>query len=325
MAGDSLAVLIESSDLDGLVRRIDALVDAKDWNGLVEARDRCREAVQRGKQVWGAAHFADYRIALDAPGELATTVVQPGAGRFALGPLWEVAASTHDWEELEGVTDPALRTLIAHERTLRGDQVPDEGLLRDVVDAPLGLAEWELVYPGAVYRPDKVDFPEVEMPVPQWVDLPEPGVAVEDPLVVEALRDLTQPWLDESNGRSEARAVQGTALEAIRALGPRRARVAELDLSRALAVMVWTGASGGAYGRRRGNPVGRALAWWALACLLGLEDSWPVDPAFLGEQAAGLRWLLWDPGDQAGGWHFHLAAEDPMDGLSWAVSAVDAR
>jgi len=43
-----------------------------------------------------------------------------------------------------------------------------------------------------------------------------------------------------------------------------------------------------------------------------------------GTEAAKLRWILWEPGDQIGGWAFHLAVEDPDDGLSWAVSAVDA-
>ena len=49
-----------------------------------------------------------------------------------------------------------------------------------------------------------------------------------------------------------------------------------------------------------------------------------VDAADLGEEAQTLHWMLWDPGDQIGGWSFHLAVEDPADGLAWAVSAVDA-
>ena len=68
--------------------------------------------------------------------------------------------------------------------------------------------------------------------------------------------------------------------------------------------------------------MGRMLTWWALAGLLGLDEI--DDASFIGVEAADLRWLLWDPGDQIGGWGFHLAAEDPSDGLAWAVSAVDA-
>ena len=95
----TLRDLIEASDLNGLVRYVDALVERRDWSGLVETRDLCEEATERGKQVWGVAHFAEYRLALDAPAEFALPVIRPGAGRFAQGPLWEVAASSHTWEE----------------------------------------------------------------------------------------------------------------------------------------------------------------------------------------------------------------------------------
>ena len=101
MDSDHLIALVEGSDLNGLVRFIDGIVAERDWDGLVELRDRCLEATERGKQLWGAAQFAEYRIALDAPGPYAGAVVREGAGRYALGPLWEVAASTHTWDELE--------------------------------------------------------------------------------------------------------------------------------------------------------------------------------------------------------------------------------
>ncbi len=64
---DDLRTLIEGSDLNGLVRRIDGLVAAREWDGLVELRDACIEAVERGKQLWGVAQFTEYRLALDAP------------------------------------------------------------------------------------------------------------------------------------------------------------------------------------------------------------------------------------------------------------------
>ncbi len=321
-----LSKLIEASDLDGLVRYAERLVANRDWAGLVEMRDLCREATGRGKQVWGAAHYAEYRLALDGPAEYATAVIKSGAGRFAPGPLWEVAASTHSWDELSSVTDPALRALIAHERLLRGDEVDAADVDRAVVDAPLALAVWEPDYPRAVYRSDGADFPELEILAPAaWVDLPAqpgPSSAHTDPVI--ALLDLVEPWLESSNGRGEGVAVEGGGLEAIRALGPRRVRAEEVTLRQAVAVMAWTGASGGAHGRRRGTPVGRALALWAVAVITGLDDAWPVDLDELGEAGSEMRWLVWDPGEQAGGWHFHLAVADPMDGLAWAISAVDA-
>ena len=87
--------------------------------------------------------------------------------------------------------------------------------------------------------------------------------------------------------------------------------------------MAWAGASGGAFGRRRGTPVGRAGAWWVLAELLGYEEL-PANPDDL-EEAADLEWYRWDPGDRVGGWSFHMAVADPDDGLAWVVSAVDMR
>lgn len=322
---DELARLVEASELDGLVRFVDGAVTRADWDLLADVRDRCYEAVARGKQVWGAGQFAEYRLALDAPAAYAASAVRTGAGRFSLGPLWEVAASTHSWDDLGHlVGDPASRTLVAHERALRGDEVTVEGLLPDVVDVPLWRAAWEPRYPVATYRSDGVDLPEVELPVAGWVDLPEAASVRSDTHRTEALLDLVRPWIDDSNGRGQAIAVSGSAAQAIRAMGPRRVRSVEITLDQAMAVMAWAGASGGAHGRRRGTPVGRSLAWWALACLVGMDADWPVDAEELGRQASPLRWLWWEPGDHVGGWALHLAAEHPAEGLAWVVSAVDA-
>jgi hypothetical protein len=320
---EDIATLIEASDLDGLVRRIDGIVARRDWDELVDLRDRCLEAVQRGKQLWGIAQFADYRLALDAPAVDSGRVVKEGAGRFALGPLWEVAASTHEWAEVEShISDERLRTLTAHERVLRGETIAPSEIDPHVLEVPIALQSWEPSYAVAVYRSDRADFPEKDRPGLEWCDLPDPVERESEDDALEALLMLTQPWTEQSNGRAEGVVVVGSAHEAIRSLGPRRVRAAEITLGDALAVMAWTGASGGAFGRRRGSPVGRMLSWWALAALLGLEDI--DDPEALGDEAAGLRWILWDPGDQIGGWAFHLAVEDPVDGLAWAVSAVDA-
>jgi hypothetical protein len=320
---DDLLNLIEGSDLAGLVRRIDGLVSAREWDGIVELRDRCIEAVDRGKQLWGVAQFAEYRLALDAPGPLAGQVVKEGAGRFALGPLWEVAASTHSWNDLAPhVNDARLRTLLAHERVLRGEAFSPDGVDPHVLEVPLAVQQWEPDYPVAAYRSDRADFPENEWSGLEWIELGEPLARLDEDDALEALLGLVAPWMEQSNGRAEGCVVEGSAVDAIRTLGPHRVRAAEIDGGEALALMAWTGASGGAYGRRRGTPVGRAQTWWALAALLGLDDI--DDPDSLGAGISELRWLRWDPGDQIGGWGFHLAVEDPEDGLAWAVSAVDA-
>ncbi len=321
-----LVDLIEASDLDGLVKLVDTLAKSREWAGIRELIERCGEAVERGKQVWGAAHYGEYRLALDAPPEIAAKVVLPGAGRFAPGPLWEVAASSHTWDELDPhLTDPTMRSIVAQERALRGDDVPLDAVHSDHFEVPSHPQPWEPVYPGAVYREDGVDVAGPEIGDLQWIDLPDTSERLDNDPATDALIDLVRPWLEESSGRGEAVAVAGTAEEAIRALGPRRARIASIDLRQAMRVMTWSAATGGAYGRRRGTPAGRAAAWWAVACLLGMEEDWPVDPDELGEEAASLRWVAWEPGDITGGWSFHLAVEDAEEGLAWAVSATDEK
>lgn len=317
----SLNTLIESSDLDGLVRHLDRLVDAEDWSGIVEVGERCREAVKRGKQLWAVAQFAEYRLALDAPPDFAGPVIGDGKGRYGLGPLWEVAASTHTWADLEHyLVIPTTKALVAHERSIRGDEIAEEAIDGHVIGIPLEQEPWEPVYPVAVYRGDEADFPEAERSSLVWTDLPDQAERTADEGPAEALLDLIRPWLDESDGHAEALQVTGSALEAVRALGPHRARVAEVTLQEAMQVMVWSGASGGAFGKRRGTPIGRSGAWWALAQVLGYDET--PEPDALAE-AAELRWVLWDPGDQVGGWGLHLAVEDRDQGVAWAISAVD--
>lgn len=322
MDEDTLTTLIESSDLDGLVRFIDGLATSRDWEGIEETRDRCREAVERGKQVWGPAEYAEYRLALNAPAEQAAAVIGDGKGRYGPGPLWEVAASTHSWEELGPLLEtPTVRAMVAHERSLRGDAVGDGDIDGRILEIPIGARPWEPTYPHAVYRSDGVDFPEGERATLHWEDLPSAGERLSDDGGVEALLDLVKPWWDESSGHADAVRINGDARAAVRALGPKRVRIAPVSLQEALGAMVWAGASGGAYGSRRGTPRGRALAWWAVAQLLDYEEL-PEDADALGE-AAELNWYLWDPGDGLGGWSLHLAVEDPADGVAWAVSAVD--
>ena len=88
--------------------------------------------------------------------------------------------------------------------------------------------------------------------------------------------------------------------------------------------MAWTGASGGAHGRRRGMAAGRFSSWWTLAALTAQLHEWPVPPDELYGAAQRLRWYRWDAGDPETGWSLRLAVEDTQRGRAWAVSAVDA-
>src|SRR5437870_1940030 len=136
---EELSRLIELGDLDELTRHVERLCDAGDWNGLVELRERARAALQRGKQLWPAASLAEYRLALEAPGPWAASVLVPGAGRFALGPLPEVAASRHPWSELAPHVPPGpLAAVTAHERVVRGEDLrADDRIDRTVLELPL--------------------------------------------------------------------------------------------------------------------------------------------------------------------------------------------
>jgi hypothetical protein len=308
---------IESSDTDELLRVIDGLCATKGWDGLVELRARCREAVARGKQVWGVEEHVRYRLVLEGPPTYAGPAVSEGQSRFALGPLAEVAASTKSWLEMEPYLDvgPERRTLAA-ERVVRGEQVTEPNL-----DLPGSLQAWEPRYPIATYKRDKVEAPSPAAPDPSEVPLPAGFDLVDDPQSDAALADLVQPWTDESNGRCQTTVVAGDHLAAIRSLGATVCREAMIRPAAGLAWMGWAAASGGAHGRRRGAAAGRQLAWWATSVMADL--SWPCSTEDLGSAVSRFSWFWFDDGSPGTGWELRLAIEDPDTGLSWAISAVD--
>jgi hypothetical protein len=320
---DTIAEAVDSGDLDRVIRLVDGLCAARDWDAVVETRDRCRHVIERGLQMWPAAEYAEYRLALEAPGPYAGPVVVAEAGRFALGPLWEVAASTHAWEELaEHIPPGPARTLAAHERVLRGEDLrQDESVDIELLDLPLRIAGWEPRYRVAEYRASKARFPAPSRPRLDTVHVEEPGRTDLDD-AAEALLAIAAPWAERSNGVVAAASVDGSAESAIAALDGRRVLAAEIDAAAAMALMAWAGASGGAYGRRRGGPMGRFAAWWAAAAITGTE--WPADPDGLGEVIAGLRWVAWEPTDAKPGWSASIAVEDPERGRAWALLALDS-
>lgn len=321
-----IAQLVDRGDLDELIRMVDRLCLDHDWDGLVELRDSCRAALERGRQLWPAAAHAEYRIALEAPGRWAGRMLEPGAGRFTLGPLTEVAASTHRWDELAAHVPPGpLAGLAAHERVVRGEDLRGRGGVDTaVLELPLVLQSWEPAYPLAEYGPDRADFPSPGLPSLQRVELPRRHRPADDHEACDALVQLAAAWTTESNGRAEAVSVSGDGPAAVAALGLRSARMAETPAALALSHMAWAGASGGAHGRRRGMASGRFAAWWALAALRGLLDRWPSHPDELGDAAQSLRWWAWDAGEPWTGWRLQLAVEDPARGRAWAVAATDA-
>ncbi|MCP3857714.1 MAG: hypothetical protein GY698_23815 [Actinomycetia bacterium] len=320
---DKNAELVELGDIDELLRHVDRLVADRDWAGLVDLRDRSRAALERGRQLWPVAAQCEYRTALHAPAELAATMVVEGAGQFTLGPLAEVVAQGSGWAALAPHVAPGpLRSVLAHERILRGE---DLTTVADIaLEVPLRIQSWEPDYALAEYREFEADFPHPDLPRGDRVELPPPAPGVDDPDVVNAFRSVVQPWTAQSNGRAEVVAIEGTAEEAVSALGPRLARWVPLSPADSFALLAWAGASGGAHGRRRGAAAGRIEAWWTAAVLTGLDDTWPVEPEDLGQAAAELKWFAWSRDEPDTGWNLRLAIEDPVDGLAWAVAASDA-
>jgi len=322
---DAVPVAVERGDVDELIRLVDSLCATREWDRLVELRDRSEQAIARGRQLWPVAANAEYRLALEAPGRFAAIVLVEGAGRFAPGPLPEVAASTHEWADLAPHVPPGPpAVLAAHERVVRGEDLTGQTLPGPpVLDLPLHLADWEPEYYLAQYRHDGVDLPGPPPPALEAVDAPAPAPSGTRDPAADALLDAVRAWTEGSEGRAEAIAVRGDALAAIAGLGRDRVRMAEVSPSEALRTLAWAGASGGAHARRPGAAAGRFAAWWAGAALTGLLEEWPVDAAALGDALTRLRWYAWDGGGAATGWGLHLAIEDPASGRSWAVAAID--
>lgn len=316
--------LVEAGDVDGLLRRIDDLVDAAGWEDLAGLCRSCRAAVERGKQLWPVALHGEYRLALSAPVAWAAPAVVDSHGRFGFGPLTEVVAANHTWEELrDHLPNGPDRSLTAHERVVRGEAVDPDEIDSAVLGIPTRLLSWEPAYPAADYEPHKATFPAPAIP-----ELTSGlGGSAQTPLLddtVEALLTLTAHWAADSTGRTEAVMVEGTAGDAVATLGLQEVRAVEVEPTTALAVMSWAAASGAAHGRRRGMATGRFESWWTLASLVGLDDTWPPGGDELGELAEELNFYAWHPPLPESGWALHLAVEDPVDRVAWAISAVDA-
>lgn len=313
---------LERADPDELLRVVDGYCAVRDWDSLWALRAHCRAAVERGKQLWGVEEHIRYRLALEAPAEHAGRVVTEGPARHTLGPLSEVAASTHSWTELDPYLGPGPdRALVAHERVVRGEDLPECDVDPDVLELPTVLQPWEPAYPVATYHPDRVDSPAPPTPPLQPAQLGVREDVVSFPRVEEAFFDLVSQWVEGSNGRFDLVGVKGSAADALAGLGVRRIFLAKIRSSSALAHMAWAAASGGAHGRRRGAAFGRFAAWWAVASLA--DVAWPPDPVELGAALKRLRWYVWSDGAVTG-WALRLAVETP-EGMAWAFSALDAQ
>ncbi len=328
---DDLQQLVDAVDTAALLRAVDGLCAGREWDRLVDLARRCNDAVELGKQLWSVAMHIDYRLAWEGPARYAAAVLRPGAGRFALGPLTEVAASTHDWASLvDHVADPVSAATVAAERVLRGEDLTGETAhgLAELAELPLRLAPWEPAYALPAYRDRAAQFPEPSVATrtlggPRTLR-PGPLLPRDDGAV--ALESVVETWTAQSSGAVRAVVVDGDAAAAVGHLVD-RAALAPVAPAEALALLQWAGASGGAHGRRPGGAAGRFQTWWTAAALAGIE--WPAQragdelAADLGAALPELHWYRWAPPQREPGWVLRLAVADPVDGLAWAVDATD--
>lgn len=325
---EALDKLVHSADLDGLVRMIDDRCSTRDWEGLLRVRNRARNAVKTGRQLWPAATLAEYRLALIGPVEFVAEVLDEAdglSGQFTTGPLTEVAAQHHSWLELQHVLVPSPRAaFVAHERVIRGEAVEGSDL-PPVLELPTILQPWEPVYEVAQYADNGAEFPCPELP-DNWESIETVGGAeVLDDDVDLAVRQLIEPWIAGSNGQAETVCVNdGDIRTALGALGVRTARITPLNAPQALSWIAWAGASGGAHGRRRGAASGRFGAWWLLAAFGDMLNDWPIEPDMLGAFANELDWYRWDAFEPTVGWTLQIAVSDPAENVAWAITASDA-
>jgi hypothetical protein len=317
--------LVHRADLDGLVRLIDKLCAAQDWSALLDLRNRCRSATTTGRQVWPAATLAEYRLALWAPAEWASEVLDEGSGRFTIGPLTEVVAQNHEFRDLRAALPDGPRLgFIAHECALRGQSIPDD--VPNPLEIPFAQQTWEPRYSPAEYSDEGLAAPAPPLPKSsEFVTMPGAAAdVIDDPDVALAVHQLIEPWITSSNGRAEIAAVEGDVAAAVAALGVKGGRLAPIGPALAMAWLAWAGASGGAHGRRRGAAIGRFGAWWTIAALADLADVWPVEPDRIGEALSCFEWFWWDADEPRLGWELQLAVADPNEGYAWAISAHDA-
>lgn len=318
----SLDELVQRADLDGLVRHVDDTCASRDWDHLLRVRDAARAAVSTGRQLWPIATLANYRLALWAPAHLAVRALDDTARTFMPGPVSEILAVHHTWDDLE----PHLefghdRSLVAYERALRGDTIDFNE--HQALEIPFSPGEWEPKYQLAGYNDDGV-VDEMPMFSMRWEScMPRPAEPMSD-AALSVFAHMMSPWTTQSEGSARAVVVEGDVEDALGALGAHTASVSPMTPHDALLWLAWAGSSGGAHGKRRGVATGRSEALWFLSVFTGLDEDWPDSFDELGDTLESLNFYAFThDATPTSGWMLNLMIEDPDEGLTVALSASD--
>ncbi|MCC7078325.1 MAG: hypothetical protein IT198_14475 [Acidimicrobiia bacterium] len=327
----SVAELIEAEDVDALLRLVDSRVSSREWEELERLGEACRRAVERGRQLWSVATHADYRLALDAPAPFVARALARPVSRFTMGPLTEVAAARHTWEDLAGLlADPPAAAAFAQERILRGEDLRgDVRAQPDMFELPLVRAQAEVAVEGLVptYEADRLHVPD-PLPPAAVATLGRVDACVADAAAMPEARpvwnDLFDIWTSQSGGDVRIATTRHGVECAVSLLAP-DAHVGVLTAGDALVRLEWAAATGAAHARRPGFAVGRFGGWWAAARLASVV--WPfagTADAFVDEALTACEWMWFEPVPRPPGWVFGLAAAR-SGGCATAVLARDAK
>lgn len=323
----SLEQLVQRADLDGLVRHVDDTCAARDWDHLVEIRNQSRAAVNTGRQLWPIATLANFRLALWAPAHFAVRALDDTARTFMPGPVAEILAVHHSWEEMSPFLDPGHdRGIFAYERALRGDIIDDDE--PEILDIPIARQPWEPLYRSATYNDSGVvdTAPHHTSLGPALTYRGIAATPIDDIDTIDAFRHMMDPWTAQSNGVARIAVVEGGVEEVLGAIGlvdnPTTLHaVSHLD---AWEMMTWAASSGGAHGKRRGTATGRSDVWWMFANFVGIAEPWPANPDECGDIAQSCDYFVFThdktPTD---GWGLHLIIIDSHEGRSVALDAHD--
>jgi hypothetical protein len=262
-----------------------------------------------------------HAVAVAAPPALAVAAAElyPDDDHGFPGPLWEVIAH-RPWRDLAPhLTHPRVRGLVAQTRVLHGED------LRGVVESeiPLRLEPWESAYWDPEWHIAEYDVTGSSISgawsFPHWLIEDLPGGVPLPAVTAEQVEHPAVPvlaGLNDPHRPIRAYAFRGTAWEAAAAIAADRetCRAAEVPFARAYPHLVHLATGAGPYAvpHETGQALGRLALWRVLRLMSG---GVPVP-----DLVPRLRCVTWRrPAEHS--YYLNLAMQDPLQGITWAVTA----